>query len=164
MIRMLQECRIRGVITNIPFLLNVLTNPTFETGIVTTSFIDQNPELKMVSKAKWNFADKTQRDLKSTSRFEKILRYLGNLSVNGHPPELGVDVSKLDRELSEVTARLNENPEIMRPQKPTPLVGSGIRSILVNQGPKAYAKFVRSNPSLMITDTTWRDAHQSLLA
>ena len=56
----LQEARIRGVQTNIPFLLNVLTHPVFETGIVTTSFIDENPSLLAISSSTWNFASAAQ--------------------------------------------------------------------------------------------------------
>ena len=87
---------------------------------------------------------------------DRCLRYLANLAVNGHPVELGVDVNKLG---SGSTSTV-----------PAPVVpaSSGkkmnLRSILLNSGPDAMAKAVRENKGLMIMDTTWRDAHQSLLA
>ena len=71
--RVLQECRIRGVKTNVPFLLNVLTHPEFETGIVTTSFIDDHPELKQISSSTWDFASDTQRDQKKVGKVERTL-------------------------------------------------------------------------------------------
>ena len=58
--RALQEARIRGVKTNIPFLLNVLTHPVFEKGVVTTAFIDENPSLTAISDSTWNFASSQQ--------------------------------------------------------------------------------------------------------
>ena len=63
--RALQEARIRGVKTNIPFLLNCLTHPQFESGIVTTSFIDENPSLTSITDSKWDFAASTQSDMNS---------------------------------------------------------------------------------------------------
>ena len=154
--RVLQECRIRGVKTNVPFLLNVLTHPEFETGIVTTSFIDDHPELKQISSSTWDFASDTQRDQKKVGKVERTLRYLANLAVNGHPKELGADPTKLST--SHVDFTKNILPE------PSSNKSSGNRQILLDLGPEGYAKYVRDNPGLMITDTTWRDAHQSLLA
>jgi len=157
----LQECRIRGVSTNIPFLLNVMTHPEFEKGIVTTSFIDQNPELKVVSGATWNFADEEQSSMKGVVRKEKLLRYLANLAVNGHPQELGADATK-------VIAASGAHSKIARPNlsvAPAPKEGSrSHRQILQEDGPEGYAKYVRNKKGLLLTDTTWRDAHQSLLA
>jgi len=153
--RVLQECRIRGLNTNIPFLMNVLTHPTFESGIVTTSFIDDHPELKQISSSTWNFASRSQADQKAVVQLERFLRYLANLSVNGHPPELGADVKKLSSNVNAV--KIPKMPKIEIPS-------SGTRKILLEQGPKGYAKYVRENKNLMIMDTTWRDAHQSLLA
>ena len=154
--RVLQECRIRGVKTNVPFLLNVLTHPEFETGIVTTSFIDDHPELKQISSSTWDFASDTQSDQKKVGKVERTLRYLANLAVNGHPKELGADPTKLSN--SHVDFTKNILP------KPSSNKSSGNRQILLDLGPEGYAKYVRDNPGLMITDTTWRDAHQSLLA
>mmetsp|Transcript_8942 Transcript_8942/g.9811 ORF Transcript_8942/g.9811 Transcript_8942/m.9811 type:complete len:1238 (+) Transcript_8942:67-3780(+) len=156
--RVLQECRIRGVKTNIPFILNVLTHPLFESGIVTTSFIDDHPELKSISSSEWNFASPGQANQKTVGKTEKLLRYIANLAVNGHPPELGADPAKLSRDHTDMTKNiLPRKSEIEIPS-------SGMRQILLEKGPEGYAKYVRENKGLMITDTTWRDAHQSLLA
>lgn len=155
MIRALQELRIRGIKTNIPFLLNVLTHPVFKTGIVTTSFIDQHPELKQVEDTKWGFASGSQSDMKNVLRVEKGLRYLANLAVNGHPSELGADPSKLVVGSSDTTKSLLPTP---------PPSNGGMRKILLEKGPEGYAKAVREHKGLLVTDTTWRDAHQSLLA
>ena len=156
--RVLQECRIRGVKTNIPFLLNVLTHPEFEAGTVTTSFLDDHPELKKVSSSSWNFASESQADQRKVGRLERNLRYLANLAVNGHPKELGADPTKLSKSHVDATksilSRELENPELK----------ISTRTILLEQGPAGYAKYVRQHAGLMITDTTWRDAHQSLLA
>jgi pyruvate carboxylase len=154
--RVLQECRIRGVKTNIPFLLNVLTHPEFEAGTVTTSFLDEHPELKKVSSSSWNFASESQADQRKVGRLERNLRYLANLAVNGHPKELGADPSKISKSHVDVTK------SILAPHKSEPKMST--RKVLLEQGPEGYAKFVRNHSGLMITDTTWRDAHQSLLA
>eukprot|EP00978_Attheya_sp_CCMP212_P024336 scaffold76329_cov59-Attheya_sp.AAC.3 len=156
--RALQECKIRGVKTNIPFLLNVMTHPDFESGIVTTSFIDENPQLKQVSSASWNFATKEQKDMKSVLRVEKLMRYLANLAVNGHPEELGADASKIVPGKGDITKTFLPTVE------PSTTSSGGMRKILLEKGPAGYAKAVREHKGLLITDTTWRDAHQSLLA
>ena len=153
--RTLQECRIRGVKTNIPFILNVMTHPEFETGIVTTSFIDEHPELKQISSSEWNFASSGQASQKNVGTTERSLRYLANLAINGHPSELGADPKKMTGNHNDSTK--NILPEIEIPD-------AGMRQILLEQGPAGYAKFVRENKGVMLTDTTWRDAHQSLLA
>ena len=156
--RVLQECRIRGVQTNIPFILNVLTHPEFETGVVTTSFIDDHPELKSVSSSQWNFANKEQAEQKNVGKTEKLIRYLANLAVNGHPEELGADPAKLSNTHNDITSNvLPKASEIEAPSR-------GMRQILVEEGPEGYAKAVRAHKGLLVTDTTWRDAHQSLLA
>jgi len=154
--RVLQECRIRGVKTNIPFILNVLTHPEFETGIVTTSFIDDHPELKQISTSRWNFASPSQTDQRKVGRLENSIRYFANLAVNGHPTELGADATKLSTSHADSTSKIL--PAVERPS------AGGTRKILLEKGPEGYAKWVRENKQLMITDTTWRDAHQSLLA
>jgi pyruvate carboxylase len=156
--RALQECKIRGVKTNIPFLLNVMTHPDFANGIVTTSFIDENPQLKQVSSASWNFATKEQTDMKSVLRVEKLMRYLANLAVNGHPEELGADASKIVPGKGDITKTFLPTVE------PSTTSSGGMRKILLEKGPAGYAKAVREHKGLLITDTTWRDAHQSLLA
>lgn len=162
--RTLQECRIRGVKTNIPFLLNVLSNPVFETGIVTTSFIDENPELKKTSTSTWDFASEEQADPKKIYATERLVRYIANLAVNGHPAELGADESKIEK---------SSTGNVAPPKMPAVATASGaaaaarvggMRGILLEEGPVGYAKFVREHKGLMVMDTTWRDAHQSLFA
>ena len=155
--RVLIECRIRGVKTNIPFLLNVLTHPEFETGVVTTAFIDENPELKKVSESAWNFASEEQSDQRKVGAKERLIRYLANLAVNGHPVELGADPTKI---VSEHSVDMTE--KLILPEGATST--GGMRKILLEQGPEGYAKAVREHKGLLLMDTTWRDAHQSLLA
>jgi pyruvate carboxylase len=157
--RVLQECRIRGVKTNISFLLNVLAHPEFETGSVTTSFIDDHPELKQVSTSLWDFSNEEQADPRKTFASERLLRYLANLAVNGHPPELGVDNTKLNSQLIAPKRPVISDHVTSGTQKST-----GWRQILLKDGPEGYAKAVRDHKGLLVTDTTWRDAHQSLLA
>ena len=156
MSRVLQECRIRGVKTNIPFLMNCLEHPDFKNGELTTAFIDEHPELKKTSASYWNFANKFQADPKKLGSSERRLRYLANLAVNGHPTELGADPAKL---ASGITSAV---PAPLVP--PSTIEKRSMRSILLNEGPEGMAKAVRENKGLMIMDTTWRDAHQSLLA
>lgn len=159
--RTLQECRIRGVKTNIPFLLNVLSNPIFETGIVTTSFIDENPDLKKTSTSTWDFASEEQADPRKLFATERLVRYIANLAVNGHPPELGADETKIEK---------SSTGKVLPPKMPAEDVVTsntregGMRGILLEEGPAGYAKFVREHEGLLVTDTTWRDAHQSLFA
>jgi len=158
--RVLQECRIRGVKTNVPFLTNVLTHPVFETGIVTTSFIDDHPELKKISSSVWDFASKEQSKQTSIGGEEKMLRYLANLSVNGHPTELGADLTKMSKTVGRGLATVAPVPPAVRAAA-TP---GGLRKILQERGPAGYAQYVREHKGLLLMDTTWRDAHQSLLA
>merc|ERR1719296_418399 len=158
--RVLIECRIRGVKTNIPFLLNVLTHPEFETGVVTTAFIDENPELKMVSQSTWDFASDEQSDQRKVGEKERLIRYLANLAVNGHPPELGADPTKIKS-----TGDRRAATRVLALPKDVPADGGGgMRKILLAEGPEGYAKAVREHKGLLLMDTAWRDAHQSLLA
>ena len=158
--RVLQECRIRGVKTNIPFLLNVMAHPEFRKGSVTTSFIDENPQLKQTSTSVWDFANKEQSDTKQLFSNERLTRYLANLAVNGHPAELGADPTKMS---STAVSSAVPAPKIPKVES---VAGkkAGMRHILLEQGPAGYAKAVREHKGLLVTDTTWRDAHQSLLA
>lgn len=134
--RTLEEFRIRGVKTNIPFLQNVAKSPKFITGACDTQFIDENPEL-------FNFA-------RTQDRGSRLLRYLGEVMVNGPMTDLPVD-----------TPPANVSPSISPVQTSNP---PGWRDVLQSRGPEAYAKAVRQHNGLLITDTTMRDAHQSLLA
>lgn len=160
--RVLQECRIRGVKTNIGFLLNVLSHPDFESGIVTTGFIDENPQLKRTSQSMWDFANVEQSDPRILYQTEKLLRYLANLAVNGQPAELGADPKKLQEASATGAIPTLKLPVDMKAQAAT--TSKGWRHLLVEEGPAAYAKAVRDHEGLLLMDTTWRDAHQSLLA
>jgi pyruvate carboxylase len=138
--RALQEFRIRGVKTNIGFLERVITHPTFLAGTCDTSFLDQHPEV---------FQLPVKKD-----RANKILSYIGNITVNGYP---GIKPEK----------RLNFR-ELREPHIPEIAYGQahprGTRDILLDKGPEGLAEWARRHKRLLITDTTWRDAHQSLLA
>ncbi|KAK0403442.1 hypothetical protein QR680_016918 [Steinernema hermaphroditum] len=135
--RALSESRIRGVKTNIPFLENVLSHPQFVSGAVDTSFIEQNEAL---------FAFRESRD-----RAQKLLRYIGEVNVNGPSTELPTNIAPAD-----VVPIPPTHPEGRAPR--------GFRDILVERGPEAFAKAVRNHKGLLVGDTTFRDAHQSLLA
>ncbi|SHI74620.1 pyruvate carboxylase [Malonomonas rubra DSM 5091] len=138
--RALQEFRIRGVKTNIGFLEKVITHPTFLEGKCDTSFLDKHPEV---------FDLKIKKD-----RANKILNYIGYTTVNGYPgiaPEKALRFKNL---------REAEVPEIPYGQ-PHP---RGTRDILREKGPKGLAEWTRKNKQLLLTDTTMRDAHQSLMA
>jgi pyruvate carboxylase len=133
--RALAEFRIRGVSTNIPFLQGVLDDPEFEAGDVSTSFIDERPQLL------------TGRE--SKDRATKILNWVTDVTVNkpnGSRPDTASPASKLPRiDLS----------------TPAP---SGSRQRLLELGPRGFAQALRAQEALAVTETTFRDAHQSLLA
>lgn len=134
--RALREFRVRGVKTNIPFLLNVLENPKFLNGSLDTYFIDEHPEL-------FQFVP-------SQNRAQKLLNYVGHVLVNGPLTPLGTDLKPAD-----VTPSI---PDVSGPRP------QGWRGVLLDQGPEAFAKAVRQHKGLLLMDTTFRDAHQSLLA
>ena len=134
--RCLKEFRIRGVKTNIPFLANVVSHEQFISGRCDTTFVDNTPEL---------FRFPVRRD-----RATKLLRYLGHITVNGYEG---------------LTRR--EKPAFLPPRRPPALTGDlprGTKQILDEQGPRGLAAWVKEQPKLLLTDTTLRDAHQSLLA
>ena len=137
--RALREFRVRGVKTNIPFLENLILHPTFMAGDATTTFIDSTPEL---------FRFRHRRD-----RATKLLSYLGDVIVNGRAEVKGKVDAK--RELPE--AVVPAYPKLMSPPP-------GTRTKLLELGPVKFAEWVRKQKRLMFTDTTMRDAHQSLLA
>ena len=136
--RALAEFRIRGVKTNIPFLENVIANDTFRAGQATTTLIDTTPEL---------FAFKPKRD-----RATKLLNFLGNVIVNGNPHSKGF---KPARPFPPAVP-----PAYSHRQAPPP----GTRQLLLELGPKKFAAWTLEQKRLLITDTTFRDAHQSLMA
>ncbi len=136
--RCLQEFRIRGVKTNIPFLIQLVTHPTFLSGTCTTRFIDDTPELFTLTR---------RRD-----RATRLLTYLGEIAVNGHPLVKGLPKAKR-RAPAPV-------PTIDR----TSAIPTGTRDKLLELGPAKFAQWIKEQPRLLLTDTTFRDAHQSLLA
>lgn len=144
--RCLQEFRIRGVKTNIPFLLNLVKHPRFLSGEVTTRFLDETPEL---------FQLPTRQD-----RASKLLAYIADVIVNGHPevksaggPVPPPSVMPVLEDGVRPVARTR------RGQLPP-----GTRDKLRELGPVGFARWVREQRQLFVTDTTMRDAHQSLLA
>ncbi|KAI9848749.1 MAG: pyruvate carboxylase [Sclerophora amabilis] len=146
MLRSLVEFRIRGVKTNIPFLVSLLTHPTFIDGNCWTTFIDDTPELfSMVA---------------TQNRAQKLLAYLGDVAVNGSSIKGQIGEPKFKGEI--ILPELKDHDgKAVDTTKPCQ---KGWRNILVNEGPAAFAKAVRNNKGCLIMDTTWRDAHQSLLA
>ncbi|TDT75033.1 pyruvate carboxylase [Litoreibacter halocynthiae] len=134
--RALREFRVRGVSTNIAFVENLLKHPTFLNYEYHTKFIDETPEL---------FDFKKRRD-----RATKILTYIADISVNGHPETEGRPVP--------AEARIPRAPQ------PVGQPAYGTRNILEDHGPQAVADWMADQKQLLITDTTMRDGHQSLLA
>ncbi|PLR97421.1 pyruvate carboxylase [Bacillus sp. T33-2] len=137
MVRNLQEFRIRGIKTNIPFLENVVKHEKFRTGQYDTSFIDSTPELFLFPKRK--------------DRGTKMLSYIGNVTVNGFP---GIEKKK-------------------KPVFPSPRIPKltydfnyqdGTKQILDRHGAEGLVEWVKKKQEVLLTDTTFRDAHQSLLA
>ena len=137
MVRALREFRIRGVVTNLAFLENLLGHPAFRHGEYTTRFIDDTEEL---------FKMPTRRD-----RASRLLRFIGDVVVNGN---------------EEVKGRARPG----QPQRPMPVdvrgmePAAGTRQLLEAEGPEGVAAWMKRQRKLLITDTTMRDAHQSLLA
>ena len=135
--RALREFRIRGVKTNIPFLENVVNNAEFQAGTVTTRFLGDNPALLKFTARK--------------DRATRLLTYLANVSVNGNPEVAG-----------------KKRPAVMK-SAPIPPVDlskppKGSRDILLERGAEGFAQWMKSEKRLLLTDTTFRDAHQSLMA
>lgn len=134
--RVLREFRIRGVKTNIPFLENVVNHPRFQSGDVSTSFIDDTPELLEFMPRK--------------DRATKLLAYLGEVIVNGNP-----EVGSKKKPAFLPTAHAPHDSGDIPP---------GTRQLLDTMGPSDFARWSSTQQRLLLTDTTFRDAHQSLLA
>ncbi|MEO9821343.1 MAG: pyruvate carboxylase [Paracoccaceae bacterium] len=135
--RALREFRVRGVSTNIAFVENLLKHPTFLSNEYTTKFIDETPDL---------FQFRVRRD-----RGTKVLNYIADITVNGHP---------------ETKDRPRPRTDLKDP-KPPSIMGDaqmGTRNLLEQKGPQAVADWMKAQSQLLITDTTMRDGHQSLLA
>ncbi len=136
MLRTLHEFRIRGVKTNIPFLINVLEHPDFQKGDYSVNFIDEHPEL---------FNLKPARD-----RGTKLMRYIADVTVNGYTGKGKED--KPDFAPIQMPPALKEAP------------AAGTKQKFDQLGPEGFAKWVSEQKQVFFTDTTWRDAHQSLFA
>ena len=136
--RALREFRIRGVATNLVFLENVINHPAFRSGEVTTRFIDETPEL---------FAFPRRRD-----RATRLLRFIANVTVNGNPEATG-------RPLPPAHAHAPIVPSGFPPAAP-----EGTKQLLDRLGPNGFAGWMLDQERVLVTDTTMRDAHQSLIA
>jgi len=136
--RALSEFRIRGVKTNMPFLDNILQHETFRKGEVTVNFIKSTPSL---------FEFKAPRN-----RANKIITYLGDITVNGNK-----DVKKLDASKTFVKPKIPAFDVDAKFPK-------GTKDILTDLGPEGFSKWLKNEKKIHFTDTTMRDAHQSLLA
>ncbi|GAC1441089.1 MAG: pyruvate carboxylase [Vulcanimicrobiaceae bacterium] len=137
MLRALREFRIRGVTTNVPFLDALLEHPDFVDGSVTTRFLDENVGLIDLRR---------YRD-----RASRVLAFIAETVVNGNPEVKG-----------RVAAEARVEPSVP-PVWDAPLA-PGTRDLLTELGPKAFAQWMRAQERVLVTDTTMRDAHQSLLA
>jgi pyruvate carboxylase len=136
--RALREFRIRGVKTNIRFLLNIIAHPEFIAGHSTVDFLQRHPEIFNYPAAK--------------DRGTKILKYLADVSINGHP-----DVKEVDKK------KQFEKPLLPETHSHQP-IQEGTRQLLDKLGPEAFAQWLLKEKKIHYTDTTFRDAHQSLLA
>ncbi len=135
--RSLREFRVRGVKTNIPFLENVVNHPDFQAGNVSTRWLEDTPEL-------FRFAARQDRAT-------KILSYLADVIVNGNPAVSG----------KAAPTRLSPAPVPAHDPSEAP---KGTRQLLLELGPAGFAQWTAQQKRLLVTDTTFRDAHQSLLA
>ncbi|ADO41559.1 pyruvate carboxylase [Ketogulonicigenium vulgare] len=135
--RALREFRIRGVSTNIDFVINLLKHPVFLGNEYTTKFIDTTPDLYHFKKRK--------------DRATKLLTYIADITVNGHPETKGRP--------RPADIKLPRVPKVSIDAPP-----AGTRQLLDSEGPKAVADWMLKQKRLLITDTTMRDGHQSLLA
>ena len=136
--RALREFRIRGVATNIAFLERLVDDEAFRSGKVTTRFIDDNPALLEFTRPR--------------DRASRLLRYIAEVTVNGHP-------EVRDRPLPPAHAHNPRPPDLL----PQSSVG-GAKALLDAEGPSAVAHWLRDQTRVLVTDTTMRDAPQSLLA
>ncbi len=138
MIRALNEFRIRGVKTNIPLLLNIVSHPKFANGSLDTSFLEQHTEV---------FDFKQPRD-----RATKILKYIANVTVN-NPHKLHTTVNPREPDTYKLECKALAEP-----------TGMTAKTIYDQQGAKGLQTWIKDQKRLLITDTTMRDAHQSLFA
>ena len=133
-VRAVAELRVRGLVTNRSFIRAVLTDPEFCDGAVSTAFVDTRPDLTTVAR--------------SANRATRLLTYLAEVSLNrphGEVPAIADPATKL--------------PPVPRGRPP-----DGTRQHLAELGPERFARWMRDTPEVLVTDTTLRDAHQSILA
>ncbi len=137
--RALREFRVRGLATNLQFLENVIAHPLFRSGECTTRFIDTTPEL-------FHFA-------KRRDRASRLVRFLGTVAVNGNPEMKGRKLPPLP---------------LPKPIKPafdlSAPIPAGTRDLLKALGAEGFSGWMRAQPQVLLTDTSMRDAHQSLFA
>jgi pyruvate carboxylase len=156
LVRAVKELRVRGVTTNKSFVLGVLSHPDFTKGIVDTSFIADNPQLLTKDSA--------------DNRGTRLLSYIGHITVNGPPESLGAvgpKCSKITPKAPDLHAApffVNSLAKPLTSSSSSEASPKSLRQIYLKEGPSAFAKAVRANKGLLLMDTTWRDAHQSLLA
>jgi pyruvate carboxylase len=137
--RALREFRIRGLSTNLPFLENVINHPLFKSGECTTRFIDTTPEL-------FQFA-------KRQDRATRLLRFIGEVNINGNPEMKGRQ-----------GVALPLPAPLLPPAGASGAIPAGTRDKLLELGPERFAAWMTDQPQVLLTDTTMRDAHQSLFA
>lgn len=137
--RALREFRVRGLVTNLQFLENVIAHPSFRSGECTTRFIDTTPELFRFTK---------RRD-----RATRLLSFLGEVAVNGNPEMKGRKLPALPL------------PHPIKPRLDAEVpVPPGTRDRFLELGAERFAAWMKAQPQVLLTDTTMRDAHQSLFA
>jgi pyruvate carboxylase len=137
--RALREFRVRGLSTNLQFLENVIAHPLFRSGECTTRFIDDTPEL---------FHFQKRRD-----RATRLLKFLGEVAINGNPEMKGRALPKLP-----LAAAIKPTCDLSAP------IPKGTRDLLKELGANKFAEWMKAQPQVLLTDTTMRDAHQSLFA
>ncbi len=137
--RALREFRVRGLKTNIPFLENVINHPVFAAGQATTTLVDDTPEL-------YNF--QPRRD-----RATRLLNFLSNVIVNGNPHAKGFKPGRVYESIKPFAGGERALP-----------IPKGTRQLLLELGPKGFAEWTAKRKRLLVTDTTFRDAQQSLMA
>ncbi|MHA7227653.1 pyruvate carboxylase [Glutamicibacter soli] len=149
--RALAEFRVRGVATNIPFIQNVLNDPQFIAGDVATDFIDSRPDLLTGNE--------------SQDRGTKALNYLAHVTVN-QPNGARIEGIDPRKKLPTFPGDKSDEPERSPFDGPSKTAhpADGWRQKLLELGPEGFAKALRESTAVGITDTTFRDAHQSLLA
>jgi pyruvate carboxylase len=139
--RALREFRIRGVKTNIPFLENVIEDETFRAGLAHTKLIDTQPSL---------FRFRARRD-----RATRVLAYLSDITINGNPTAKGwKPAAALPKAHVPDSLVIEHHAEVPK----------GSRDLLLELGPEKFAQWILAEKRLLLTDTTLRDAHQSLIA